>query len=142
MHVNRPAGPRAGWTWTVVALLALLALSLATGSARSARVAVVGDCAPGADWGALNASYADQVLALVNQHRTAMGLTALAVSPTLTKSASWKSLHMAHYRYMTHDDPGPPAARTTDDRLQACGYPAAASPGARTSPTASRRPRP
>ena len=123
MHAEHPAGLRAGWRWIAAALLALLVLSTAIGQAHAARRGVVGDCTPGSDWGTLNQAAADQVLALVNQHRTAMGLTALAVSPTLTKSANWKSLHMSYYRYMSHDDPGPPAARTTADRLQTCGYP-------------------
>jgi uncharacterized protein YkwD len=114
---------RGGWRWSAVALLVLLALAGTVGSAEAKRVGVVGDCTPGADWGTLNQAYADQVLTLVNQHRTAMGLTALVVSPTLTKSATWKSLHMANYRYLAHDDPGLPAARTTADRLQTCGYP-------------------
>ena len=65
------------------------------------------------------------MLTLVNQHRTAMGLTALQVSPTLTASAQWKSLHMAYYQYMDHDDPAPPVARAWSDRLAACGYPSA-----------------
>jgi len=84
---------------------------------------VVGDCTPGASWGTLNASFAAQVLDLVNQHRTAMGLNALSTSPTLTAAANWKSLHMAYYGYMTHDDPAPPVTRTVSDRLLACGYP-------------------
>jgi uncharacterized protein YkwD len=107
----------------LAALLALLVLSIGIAQARPAHAAIVGDCTPGSDWGTLNQAYADQVLALVNQHRTGMGLTALVVSPTLTKSANWKSLHMAGYRYMAHDDPAPPVARTTGDRLQTCGYP-------------------
>ena len=123
MHAETPAGLRAGWRWTAAALLALLVLSTAVAQAHAARRGVVGDCTPGSDWGTLDQAAADQVLALVNQHRTALGLTALVVSPTLTKSANWKSLHMANYRYMAHDDPAPPVARTTGDRLQTCGYP-------------------
>src|SRR3954451_21514226 len=123
MHAENPAGPRAGWRWMLTALLALLILSVGLTQARPAHAAVVGDCTPGSDWGTLDQAYTDQVLALVNQHRTAMGLTALVVSPTLTKSANWKSLHMANYGYMAHDDPAPPIARTTGDRLQTCGYP-------------------
>jgi uncharacterized protein YkwD len=123
MHAENPASHRAAWRWTAAALLALLVLSVGITQARPAHAAIVGDCTPGADWGTLNGTYADQVLALVNQRRAALGLTALVVSPTLTKSASWKSLHMARYAYMTHDDPAPPVARTTADRLQTCGYP-------------------
>jgi hypothetical protein len=52
-----------------------------------------------------------------------MGLVSLNVSPTLTKAAVWKALHMAKYSYMAHDDPAPPVARTPADRLEACGYP-------------------
>jgi hypothetical protein len=54
-----------------------------------------------------------------------MGLKPLSVSPTLTLAATWKARHMAAFGYMTHDDPGPPAARTAGDRLAACGYPEA-----------------
>ena len=59
---------------------------------------------------------------LVNQHRTALGLRALKVSPTLSASAVWKARHMATYGYMGHDDPAPPVARTAADRIAACGY--------------------
>jgi uncharacterized protein YkwD len=125
MHPKHPASRaclRAGWTWSIAALAALLALSVALGSARPAG-AVVGDCVSDASWGTLNDSYAQQVLALVNQHRTGLGRTALVISPTLTNAANWKSLHMAYYRYMDHNDPAPPVARTTSQRLAACGYP-------------------
>jgi hypothetical protein len=73
MYVSSAAGVRAGRRWAVVSLLALIALSVAITSARPAHAAIVGDCTPGADWGTLNTAYADQVLALVNQHRTATG---------------------------------------------------------------------
>jgi uncharacterized protein YkwD len=123
MHVEHAVRLRGGWRWTLVALLALLALSVGLDAARPVHAAIVGDCNAGADWGTLDQTYADQVLTLVNQHRTAMGLGALVSSPTLTKAADWKSLHMGYYRYMTHDDPAPPVARTVSDRLQTCGYP-------------------
>jgi len=85
--------------------------------------AVDGTCTPGQSWGTLNASLAGDVVSLVNQHRASLGLTTLSVSPTLTESASWKSLHMGFYGYMEHDDPAPPVARTPAERLAACGYP-------------------
>ena len=52
-----------------------------------------------------------------------MGLSQLTVSTTLTNSSVWKSRHMARYAYMAHNDPAPPVARTTSERLAACGYP-------------------
>ena len=48
---------------------------------------------------------------------------ALVVSPTLTAAAEWKARNMAAYDYLDHDDPAPDA-RTADERLVACGYPA------------------
>jgi uncharacterized protein YkwD len=84
--------------------------------------AVAGDCTPGANFRPANAAFADQVIRLVNQHRAALGLRTLKVSPTLTASAVWKARHMATYRYMAHDDPGPPLARSAGDRIVACGY--------------------
>ncbi len=85
--------------------------------------AFVGNCTRDAAWGTPDTTFAAQVVTLVNQHRQAMGLSTLGVSPTLTASAQWKSAHMAYYQYMQHDDPAPPVARTVSDRLAACGYP-------------------
>src|SRR5690242_18220403 len=84
--------------------------------------AAVGDCTPSATWPANQATAAAQVVDLVNQHRTGMGLLPLGVSPTLTASSVWKARHMAQYRYMAHDDPAPPVARSAPDRATACGY--------------------
>jgi uncharacterized protein YkwD len=104
-----------------IPLLAAL-LSAATVSAAPAAAAGVGDCVPAASWPAERADLAAQVVTLVNAHRAQLGLQALVVSPTLSAAATWKARHMAAYRYMDHDDPGPPAARTADERLAACGY--------------------
>ena len=112
----------------LVALLAAVALALpataaAPGPAGAAPLQTsVGDCTPGAGWGSVRADYAAQVLALVNAHRTSMGLSSLKESPTLGASAVWKALHMAAYGYMSHDDPAPPIARTAGERIAACGY--------------------
>lgn len=108
--------------YVVVALLAVGSIALSFGTTSPAHAAV-GDCTPGSNWGTINASFESQVLTLVNQHRAALGLGALSNSPTLTNSAHWKSLHMAFYAYMQHDDPAPPVGRTVSDRLAACGYP-------------------
>jgi hypothetical protein len=65
------------------------------------------------------------VLTLINQHRAAMGLGQLVISPSLSASAVWKARHMAAYNYMAHDDPAPPVARSAGDRISTCGYPSA-----------------
>ncbi len=105
-----------------LALVALVLVGALLGVARPLQAAV-GDCTPGQNWGVLNASFATEVVTLVNQHRASMSLGPLSVSPTLTNSANWKSLHMSYYGYMDHNDPAPPVARTPADRLAACGYP-------------------
>jgi uncharacterized protein YkwD len=105
------------------AAVAVAAMAMVLSPAPTASAAV-GDCNPAADWGTLRNDYANQVLQLVNAHRQGRGLSALKLSPTLTNAADWKSLHMAKYGYMTHNDPAPPVARTTAERLVACGYPA------------------
>ena len=101
----------------------LLLLLVGTVTTQSAG-AVVGDCTPAANWGTARQDLAPRVLDLVNADRTARGLTPLVTSQSLTNAAVWKSRHMAFYSYMAHDDPAPPVARTTGDRLEACGYPA------------------
>ena len=63
-----------------------------------------GDCSPVASWGTLRPDLASAALTSINQHRTAMGLAALKVSPRLTAAADWKSLHMAGTDYFDHYD--------------------------------------
>jgi uncharacterized protein YkwD len=107
-----------------IPLLAAL-LSAATVAAAPAAAAGTGDCTPAASWPADRADLAAQVVTLVNAHRAQLGLAALVVTPTLDAAATWKARNMAAYGYMGHDDPGPPLARTADERLAACGYPQA-----------------
>ena len=106
----------------LAALAACLAASTAGGEGLASRLAV-GDCLSGSDWGTPRQSLAPAVLSLVNAHRSALGLSQLRSSPTLTSSALWKARHMAKYGYFAHDDPAPPVARTAFDRIAACGYP-------------------
>jgi uncharacterized protein YkwD/chitodextrinase len=106
-------------------LLLVVAQSLiAAVPGAPAAVAAVGDCVPSASWGAPDRALASQVIQLVNDHRTAMGLARLEPDSRLTASAEWKSLHMAANNYLAHDDPAPPVARTVAQRLEACGLPA------------------
>ena len=79
-------------------------------------------CASSAAWGKSRADLASQVVVLVNKYRAQRGLSQLAVSPPLTASSTWKSLHMAGYRYFAHDDPAPPVARSAIERARSCGY--------------------
>ncbi|HSS57572.1 MAG TPA: CAP domain-containing protein [Solirubrobacteraceae bacterium] len=79
-------------------------------------------CTPDAAWPASNASFASQVVTLVNQHRASLGLGALAVDAALTDSAVWKARHMANYGYFDHNDPAPPVARDPFQRMSDCGY--------------------
>jgi uncharacterized protein YkwD len=109
--------------YPVVLALSVLAATVALVAPAPRAAAAVGNCTPDAAWGTNNATFASQVVSLVNQHRQSLGLPTLGVSPTLTASAQWKSAHMAYYQYMQHDDPAPPVARTVSDRLAACGYP-------------------
>ena len=127
MHTFRPTGAlRLAWKAFALAGLAAAAIAFAPGQhvaqSEAAVAAGVGDCNPDAAWPASRQDYADQVVALVNQHRASLGLVQLKVSPTLTAAAVWKARHMAYYRYMAHDDPAPPVARTWFQRVQACGY--------------------
>jgi uncharacterized protein YkwD len=100
----------------VVLLLLAFALLVAPAIARA------DNCTPDASWGTLNRAIAQQAAVQLNQQRAANGLGALALSPTLTASAEWKSLHMARYDYFDHNDPAPPKARTAGQRMVDCGY--------------------
>ncbi|HEX6762518.1 MAG TPA: CAP domain-containing protein [Gaiellaceae bacterium] len=84
--------------------------------------ALAGDCSAPGSWAPDRADLANAVVKLVNAHRASLGLHPLAVSPALSRSAVWKARHMATYRYMAHEDPAPPVARSPGQRLAACGY--------------------
>jgi uncharacterized protein YkwD len=100
----------------------VLGLVIGTGAATPAGTAT-GDCTPSPSWGTLaSADVEAQVVQLVNAHRAALGLRPLVQARALTASAEWKSMDMAGYGYMDHDDPAP-VARTVTERFDACGYP-------------------
>ena len=105
----------------VVVAAAFAAVPTGMPGAPAAANAVVGDCVPGSDWGTQRQDLAARVVELVNQHRASLGLTQLVVTAPVTSSAVWKARHMARYLYMSHDDPAPPVARTTAQRMEACG---------------------
>jgi uncharacterized protein YkwD len=106
----------------VVAVAAVLGLLIGAPAASPARTAS-GDCTPSPAWGTLaSADVEAQIVQLVNAHRTALGLRPLVQAKSLTASAEWKSMNMAGYGYMDHDDPAP-VARTLTERFTACGYP-------------------
>jgi uncharacterized protein YkwD len=91
--------------------------------ARAALPAGPGDCTPSPSWGTLASDDVElQVVQLVNARRVALGLRPLVQTRALTGSAEWKSMNMAGYGYMEHDDPAP-VPRTLTERFAACGYP-------------------
>jgi uncharacterized protein YkwD len=99
------------------------ACALATAAApASSPAGASGGCTAGANFRPANTALAAEVVRLVNVHRAGLGLKPLAVSPTLTASATWKAQHMATYNYMAHQDIAPPIARSAGDRIAACGY--------------------
>ncbi len=105
-------------------LAATLLLPAAAGAAT---------CTPGRGWGRSDEAAARSVVALVNLHRVELGRGQLAIDRSLTRSAVWKSLHMARYGYFAHDDPAPPVARDPGKRMRDCGFPRQRARGARTS---------
>ena len=111
------------WAFTglVVSAFAAAALTAAVATPRADATTLAGDCTPGADWGTVRSDLASQTVQLVNAHRASLGLRTLVVSSALDASAVWKARHMAKYGYMGHSDPAPPVARSTGERMQACG---------------------
>lgn len=59
-------------------------------------------------------------LQLINNYRQQNGLGTLTSSPTLDKSAAWKSQDMAANAYFAHDDI--PIGRAWNQRISDCGY--------------------
>ena len=103
---------------TIVVVLGLtVAAAVAAGPAQA-----VTNCSPSSSWGTNRADLAAQVVTLINQYRAGKGLSQLAISPPLTASSTWKSLHMAGYGYFAHDDPSPPVTRSAFQRAKDCGF--------------------
>jgi uncharacterized protein YkwD len=106
----------------LVAVVATVVVGLAVVAHPASAAVAAGDCSADNTWPVPRKELADGVLALVNAHRTALGLAPLRVSPSLRRSAEWKARHMARYGYLGHDDPAPPGARSWFDRIAACGF--------------------
>lgn len=110
-------------TLAVLALVsAVFAGTFLSTTAPGGAAVLVGDCTPGSDWGTSRDDFAAETIRLVNAHRAGLGLQQLVVVPALQASAGWKARHMAKYSYMAHSDPAPPVARSTGERMAACGY--------------------
>ncbi|MDP9237375.1 MAG: Ig-like domain-containing protein [Chloroflexota bacterium] len=84
------------------------------GVMQSRHATASGDCTADASIDAEEQSF----LGLINNYRAQNGLSPLALSYTLSKSASWKSMDMAVNNYYAHDD----LTRTWTQRLKDCGY--------------------
>jgi uncharacterized protein YkwD len=108
-----------------VAVVAAAIPALHSTSAQGATAS----CTLGAGWPGANVSLAQQVVALVNQHRASLGLAGLQNDQALTDSAAWKASHMANYGYFDHNDPAPPVARDPFTRMTDCGYSAGGAEG-------------
>jgi uncharacterized protein YkwD len=109
-------------TLAVLALVCAAAVgTLGSTTVNAGAAAAAGDCSPGSDWGTSRADFAAQTVDLVNAHRAGLGLRQLTVGSALEAAAVWKARHMAKYGYMAHDDPAPPVARSTAERMAACG---------------------
>lgn len=115
-HPRMRRSPGAGRSAT---LLALVVAVLAIGASPAAAAV---NCSPSSGWGTNRPDLAGQIVTLVNQYRVSRGLPALAVSPSLTASSTWKSLHMAGYGYFGHNDPAPPVSRSAFQRARDCDY--------------------
>ncbi len=84
----------------VAAVIAVAVMAAAIPALHStSALGATASCTPGAGWPGANASLAQQVVALVNQHRASLGLAGLQNDQALTDSAAWKASHMAQLRH-------------------------------------------
>lgn len=81
-----------------------------------------GDITPDPSWPPASTDAAGRVVVLVNQHRATIAAPPLGDQAQLQVAAAWKAQHMAFYRYMAHDDPAPPLARSWAARVRDAGY--------------------
>ena len=105
---------------TLAVSVATLLVAVSGAAAAHVRAAAT-TCTPDTAWGRNRAAFAAQVVTLVNGYRTGIGRSRLRVSPALTASSVWKSLHMAALGYFAHDDPAP-VSRSAHQRAVDCGY--------------------
>src|SRR4051794_12907973 len=112
-----------GWRRACVCLsAAVAAVCFAAAQTTTAYAGSPPSCTPAAAWGIPRQELVRDVLARLNADREKRALPLLRPSPSLTRAALWKSLHMAGHAYLAHADPAP-IARSVGQRLAACGYP-------------------
>jgi uncharacterized protein YkwD len=103
-------------------LLPIFVVLLLSAPAKASRT----DCSPEPGWPGQDAASAAEVVRLVNAYRASLGLSQLTMSQSLTNAAVWKASQLAVDVPATsgaafdHSDYG--TGRTTEARLQTCGY--------------------
>jgi uncharacterized protein YkwD len=107
---------RARYTFAfALAMLSLCAL-MAVGAPAQHSYAITNCDTPAAGYDSEEQAF----LQLINNYRKQNGLAALSPSPSLDRSAAWKSQDMGANSYFAHDDT--PIGRTWDQRIRDCGY--------------------
>jgi uncharacterized protein YkwD len=88
----------------------------------AAKDPLLGLCVAEASWGTPDPREVSNFVAAFNAQRAQSGLPPLNPDRNLAAAAMWKSMHMARYDYLDHDDPAPPEARSVFQRGIECGY--------------------
>lgn len=104
----------------LAALAALVAFGVAGLRAGTAGPVLAGPNCTVAPADAAVDSAEQEMLQLINQHRTDNDQPPLSFSSTLNKTAAWKSKNMADQSYFAHDDT--PINRTWIQRFRDCNY--------------------
>jgi uncharacterized protein YkwD len=99
-------------------VLSSIAVVVTTAPADASRT----DCVPEAAWPQQNAAVAADVVSRVNAYRAGRGLSQLQMSQSLTNAAAWKASQLAADGPADFSHTDPVTGRTTEQRVQACGY--------------------
>ncbi len=122
-NIYQEGGMRFSTGVKLVAAVAAVSLLAGCSGPRSApRAFEEAKCTPDVAWPALDQALSDEILRLTNEHRRSIGAGPLAIDPSLQRAAVWKARHMAQFKYMKHEDPAPPLARSLQQRAVDCGF--------------------
>lgn len=100
-------------------LLAAAAVLLALGAGGSETARALANCETSN--AALDSSE-QQLAALINEYRQANGLSALSISPNLSRAAAWMADDLTRDGYFNHYDNSRPGGRSPFERVVDCGY--------------------